>query len=88
MNFMNIPPEKWRAAVEELFSDENELFRKIRKMNSIDTEAALAYVHWVIDNKWDETEMDGNFINEVTGEVVTSKELKQRYEAQKVKNDI
>lgn len=76
---MNPTPEQWNEAVEKLFSDEDKLVRKLREMKSIDEEAAFAFVDWTIKNGWHLPDIDGDYINEVTGEVVDGKELRRRY---------
>lgn len=78
---MNPTPQQWNEAVEKLFSDEDELLRKIRQMRSIDGSAGLAFIDWTIKSGWRLPDIDGPYINDVTGETVDGKELRRRYQA-------
>lgn len=71
----------WKQTVEDVFADEDKLLASLREIHSIDTKAGIAFVEWTIKNNWQNPIVDGYFINQVTGERITTKELRKRYKA-------
>lgn len=71
----------WNQTVDEMFADEDKLMAKLREFKSIDTEAGIAFIEWAIKNNWRNPIVDGHFINQVTGERITTQELRERYKA-------
>lgn len=75
-------PKTWNQAVEELFADEEKLASILREFNAFspDTEATLGFINYAVENKWECPVVDGYFINAVTGERISTKELRARYQ--------